>query len=189
MSDNNKSVNNSINNNINNGVNIFRLIELINIRMSEIEKKIVAVEELIEKKIGIERDHLLRIRNGEKISPYVIMGGIPYNDLTPEQAYNIYQEGRYNFVLVDVSDAEYKPPSKIEGTIHIPLEELLDRYVEFASKVMPIFFISENGTKSILAAEFMNELGFYNVSNISGGHQFWPGHQQKNPKKLLQVLK
>ena len=40
-----------------------------------------------------------------------------------------------------------------------------------------IFVISEKGVRSILACKILNRFGFYNLSNISGGHKFWPGHK------------
>jgi rhodanese-related sulfurtransferase len=41
-----------------------------------------------------------------------------------------------------------------------------------------VLVISENGTTSILACEFLNQMGFYNINNISGGYKFWPGYRK-----------
>ncbi|MBF0300060.1 MAG: rhodanese-like domain-containing protein [Oligoflexia bacterium] len=161
-------------------INIFRLFELIDIKISDLEKKISQIEERFEVELSVQRDHLLRVKNGEKISSQFISEGLAYSEFTAESAYKIYQDGRYNFIIIDVSIIDFVPPTKIDGVLHIPLEDLNDRYKEFANKLIPMFFISEDGTRSILAVEQMNKLGFFNVNNISGGHQFWPGHHNEH---------
>ena len=68
-----------------------------------------------------------------------------------------------------------KPKIQLEGSIRIPLEELATRYSELQSKTTPILIISEKGLRSIQACELLVKKGYFNINNISGGYQFWPG--------------
>ena len=70
---------------------------------------------------------------------------------------------------------DYSPIEELPEAMHIPLEELNIRFTEISNKSTPVYIISENGVKSILACEILNECGYYNVNNISGGYKFWPG--------------
>jgi rhodanese-related sulfurtransferase len=48
--------------------------------------------------------------------------------------------------------------------------------------------ISENGLRSIQACELLIKKGFFNINNISGGHEFWPGHTKEiTPKDSKEV--
>jgi rhodanese-related sulfurtransferase len=80
--------------------------------------------------------------------------------------------------MVDVSSKEFKPDQQIPEIIHIPWEEFSDRFIEISSRTTPILIISEDGTNSILACEFLVKLGYYNCNNISGGYKHWRGFQK-----------
>ena len=41
--------------------------------------------------------------------------------------------------------------------------------------------ISENGLRSIQACEMLVKKGFFNINNISGGYEFWPGNEKNKP--------
>ena len=51
--------------------------------------------------------------------------------------------------------------------------------MEIQARTTPILIISEDGTKSILACEFLVKRGFYNCNNISGGYKYWYGFRLK----------
>jgi len=155
----------------------FQMLEYINNRLSNIEKNIARIDEKLEFSIQLQRNHLIRIKNGEDIDDSIILMGRPYNDLSPNQAYNITTKSDSDYLILDVSAKDFIPPSHIEGSIFIPLEELSLRCGEIVNKTTPVLLISENGLKSIQAAELLVKKGFFNINNISGGHAFWPGHQ------------
>ena len=55
------------------------------------------------------------------------------------------------------------------------MEELYVRFSEIPNKTVPILVISENGLRSIQACEILIKKGFFNINNVSGGYEFWPG--------------
>jgi rhodanese-related sulfurtransferase len=156
---------------------IFQMLEFMNTRLSNIEKNIARMDEKLDFSILLQRNHLVRVKNGEDIDDNMILMGRPYNDLSPQKAWSIYNNQNLDFILLDVSHKSVaKNINKIEESLIIPLEELNVRYGEIPSKTLPIMIISENGLRSIQACELLIKKGFFNVNNISGGHEFWPGH-------------
>lgn len=155
-------------------IKIFQMLEFMNSRLSNIEKNIARMEEKLDFSIMIQRNHLIRIKNGEEIDDQMILMGRPYNDLSPHRAFQIYNNPNLDFILLDVSHRTYSAPVQINGIVKIPLEELNMRFVEIQSKTLPILIISENGLRSIQASELLIKKGFFNINNISGGYEFWP---------------
>lgn len=154
---------------------IFQMLEFINTRLTNIEKNISRIDEKLEFSIALQRNHLIRVKNGDPIDDNMILMGRPYNDLNPQDAFNIYNNPDMDFLVLDVSAANYKSDNELQGSIKIPLEELDHRYAEIQNKTTPIMVISEDGLSSIKACELLVRRGYFNVNNISGGHQFWPG--------------
>lgn len=155
---------------------IFQMLEFINSRLNNIEKNINRIDEKLDFAITLQRNHLVRVKNGEEIDDNMILMGRPYNDLSPQRAWNIFNNPNIDFIIVDVSQKNYQV-ERLEGSLHIPLEELNVRFVEIPSKTVPVMLISENGLRSIQACELLVKKGFFNIDNISGGHQFWPGNK------------
>lgn len=153
----------------------FQMLELINQRLSKIEANISRIDEKMDYSLALQRNHLIRIKNGQDIDDQMILMGKPYNDLTPQRAYEIYKNPDADFILLDVSAKSFNPNQKIVGTIRIPLEELEGRYSELMSKTTPILVLSEKGLRSIQASELLVKKGYFNVNNISGGYAFWKG--------------
>ncbi|MGZ3808970.1 MAG: rhodanese-like domain-containing protein, partial [Bacteriovorax sp.] len=88
-----------------------------------------------------------------------------------------------DFFVLDVTQKSFQV-NRLKEAIHIPLEELHVRFVEIPSKTVPVLVISENGLRSITACELLVKKGFFNINNISGGYEFWPGNETKDdPKK------
>jgi rhodanese-related sulfurtransferase len=159
----------------------FQMLEYISTRLSNIEKNIARIDEKLDFSIQLQRNHLIRVKNGEDLDDSVILMGRPYNDLTPQQAFEIYQNPDQDFIIIDVSDAKFNPPAIIPGSVRIPYNELDRRYTEINSRTTPILLMSEEGLASIRAAELLVRKGFFNINNISGGHRFWPGHKKSSP--------
>jgi hypothetical protein len=99
----------------------FQMLEFINNRLTNIEKNITRIDEKLEFSIQLQRNHLIRIKNGEDINDNTILYGRPYNDLTPHQAFEIYNDRDADFILVDVSHKDYSPARQLDGVIRIPL--------------------------------------------------------------------
>ena len=158
--------------------NVFFKINSLSNRVNELQKQINELNEKLDNSIEIERCHLLRIKNGDQLSDDYILNGRQYNDMTPDIAYEYYQQEDTNFILLDVSEKQFNPIEEIPEATKIPFDQLSNRYKEIVNRAVPILVISENGTSSILACELLNSLGYFNVNNVSGGYKFWKGYNQ-----------
>ncbi len=167
---------------------VFQMLEFINSRLNNIEKNITRMDEKLDFSISLQRNHLVRIKNGEEIDDNMILMGRPYNDIPPAKAWSIYNNPDIDFIVLDVTLKSYSK-EHLKESIHIPLEELHVRFVEIPSKTVPIMIISENGLRSIQACELMVKKGFFNINNISGGYEFWPGNASKNTEEISDTVK
>lgn len=165
---------------------IFQMLEFINSRLSNIEKNISRIDEKLDFSITLQRNHLVRVKNGEEIDDNMILMGRPYNDLSPQKAWNVFNNPNIDFYVLDVTLKSFQG-IRLEGAIHIPLEELNMRFVEVPSKTVPIMIISENGLRSIQACEMLVKKGFFNINNISGGYDFWPGNKKESDNKSTDI--
>jgi rhodanese-related sulfurtransferase len=159
-------------------INFLQAIEFMNSRLSNIENSIARIEDKLDFSVQLQRNHLIRIKNGEDVDDSMVLMGRPYNDLSPDQAYKIYNNQDSDFIMIDVSSLTYQG-RKIKGAIHLPLEELNRRYAEVQSRTLPVLIVSEQGLRSIQAAELLVKKGFFNINNVSGGIKFWPGFKLK----------
>lgn len=150
------------------------MLEFINSRLNNIEKNIARIDEKLDFSITLQRNHLVRVKNGEEIDDSMILMGRPYNDITPQRAWSIYNNPNIDFFVLDVTSKNFKG-SRLDEAVHIPIEELHIRFSEIPSKTTPILVISENGLRSIQACELLVKKGFFNINNVSGGYEFWPG--------------
>lgn len=157
--------------------NIFAQLQDFEKEIARMEARILELETRMEQMIQIERNHLIRVKNREEVSDEFILNGRRYQDLSPEKAWKLYCDKDYDFILIDVSAKDYTPQRKIPEAIHIPWEEFSEKFMEISSKTTPIMIISEDGTRSVLACEFMVKRGFFNCNNVSGGYRHWKGFQ------------
>lgn len=153
---------------------VYQMLEFINSRLNNIEKNINRIDEKLDFSITLQRNHLVRVKNGEELDDSMILMGRPYNDLSPQKAWSIFNNPNIDFFILDVTQKGFEG-KRLDGSLHIPLEELHIRFVEVPSKTVPIMVISENGLRSISACELLVRKGFFNINNISGGYEFWPG--------------
>lgn len=165
---------------------IFEVLSALETKLNGIDKKLSSLEEKMDLSISIQRNHLIRVKNNEFIPDDMILLGRPYNDMQPEKAFKIYSNPDLDFILIDVSRDGFA--KTIDGSIKIPLEDLETRYNEIYSKTTPILIVSEKGIRSIQACEYLIKKGYFNINNISGGHQYWPGHRIETNSKPGQAV-
>lgn len=159
--------------------NVFAQLQVFENEIARLEGKILELELKIEKLVDIERNHLIRVKNGEEMSDDFLVSGRAYQDLSPEKALKLYNNKDFDFILLDVSSKDHQPLKNFPEAIHIPWEEFRERFHEIQSKTTPILIISEDGTHSVLACEFMVKRGYYNCNNISGGYKYWKGRLEE----------
>jgi rhodanese-related sulfurtransferase len=157
--------------------NLFAQIQAFEKHVEDLEGRIFQLEQKIEQMIEVERNHLIRVKNNEEVSDEFIQNGRRYQDLSPEKAWKLYCNRDFDFILIDVSEKEFTPEAKIPEAQHIPWEDFPERFYEITSRTTPILIISEDGTNSVLACEYLAKRGYYNCNNISGGYKHWVGFQ------------
>lgn len=166
-------------------IKAFQMMEFINSRLTNIEKNIARLDEKMDFSITLQRNHLIRVKNGEDIDDSMILMGSPYNDLSPQKAHTTFNNPDMDFLVLDVSSESFKPKERLTGAIHIPMEELDRRYAEIQNRTTPILVISEKGLRSIQACELLIKKGYFNINNISGGYKFWPDFVEAAPSTQL----
>lgn len=160
--------------------NVFAQLQAFEAQIGHLEERILELESRIEQMIQVERNHLVRVKNKEEVSDEFIQHGRKYQDLSPEKAWKLYSNKDYDFIMIDVSENGYKPLSNIPEAQHMPWSEFSERFFEIQSKTTPILVISEDGTNSVLACEYLVKRGYFNCNNVSGGYKHWKGFQLKN---------
>lgn len=162
--------------------NIFSQLQMFETEIGRLEGRILELETRIQKLLEVERNHLIRVKNGEELSDDFIQNGRSYMDLSPDKAWRMYRNPDFDFILIDVSASDYEPQNRLPEAIHIPWEEFPERFIEINSHTTPLLIISEDGTNSVLACEFLVKRGYYNCNNISGGYKFWKGFRLEEVK-------
>ncbi len=158
---------------------IFEQFQVFEEEFERLENKIIQLEDKVKKWNDIHRSHLIRVKNGEALSDEFIQQAKTYLDLSPEKAWKMYQDPDYSFLIIDVSSQDFTPSHSIPEAVRMPWEQFAELSLSLQSTTTPVFIISEDGTKSILACELLVRRGFYNCCNISGGHQYWKGRLAK----------
>jgi len=74
--------------------------------------------------------------------------------------------------VIDVRNATEWAEGHLPGAIHIPLGYLADRAAEIPAG-RPIVVQCQSGSRSAIAASLLQQLGFANVTNLSGGITGW----------------
>jgi molybdopterin/thiamine biosynthesis adenylyltransferase/rhodanese-related sulfurtransferase len=89
--------------------------------------------------------------------------------------------------LIDVREADEHVQGTIPGSAHIPrgyLELRIERAVQ--NREQPVVLYCQSGTRSVLAARSLAELGYTNVKSLAGGFTAWKraGLEWETPASL-----
>jgi len=94
--------------------------------------------------------------------------------LSPQKLKEKIQKYPHDIMLVDVREPhELEDNGYIKSAVNIPLNEVRNRLGEF-DDTKEIVFYCRQGLRGYLAAKVLVNLGFKNVSNLSGGLLNWP---------------
>lgn len=77
-----------------------------------------------------------------------------------------------DMVLVDVRTPAERASRKIDGSKHIPLQELDGRAGELP-RDRELVIYCQNGIRSIMACRILKQKGFTQVKNLEGGINRW----------------
>ena len=84
------------------------------------------------------------------------------------------------FYLIDVRTLQEYNEGHIPKTIHIPHDQIEERYHELAHlRSKKILLVCRSGIRSLYAAEILQEKGFQEVYNLEGGMLEWTGEIER----------
>lgn len=89
------------------------------------------------------------------------------------------EDAAQHHLLVDVRTRHEFLEGAIEGAINIPLDELRDRMHELPPEE-PVYLYCEGGTRGYLAQRILNQHGYNEVYNLSGGYKLWKSNTLTN---------
>jgi len=95
-------------------------------------------------------------------------------EITPQQVNDLLTNNGKSQVLLDVRESDEWRQGHLEGALPLP-RGFLEIKVETAipDKNAPIIAYCAGGVRSLLAAKAMKEMGYQNVSSMSGGYTAW----------------
>jgi sulfur-carrier protein adenylyltransferase/sulfurtransferase len=96
------------------------------------------------------------------------------SEVTPQQVNDLLTNNGKSHVLLDVRESDEWRQGHLEGALPLP-RGFLEIKVETAipDKKAPIIAYCAGGVRSLLAAKAMKEMGYQNVSSMSGGYTAW----------------
>lgn len=99
-----------------------------------------------------------------------------YKDIEAGEFSQVDESGRKKYVLVDVRTSEEYEEGHIPGAIHIPHDEMEERFAELnPHKDEKILLICRSGRRSVIAAHVLHSKGFSQLYNLKGGMLEWTG--------------
>jgi len=95
----------------------------------------------------------------------------PIIPLSAEETEILMEQGG---ILVDVRTFSEYEPDHVPNSLHIPVDELPQRYEEIGQNTR-IIFICQAGGRAYSAAEFMTSIGASDIFVVNGGMSSWTG--------------
>lgn len=93
------------------------------------------------------------------------------NSISPEDVRQRRERGD-PFTLVDCREAAELEIASIAGALHVPLSDFPQRVAALSPDGDYVIFC-HHGVRSQRAAAYLREMGFRNVSSMSGGIDAW----------------
>lgn len=94
------------------------------------------------------------------------------NEIEPKMLFDLMQKKDRSMLVVDVRTIQERKEGYIEGTIHIPVNELPFAAIDLA-KENTLYFQCKSGIRSAQACLSLMQLGFNNTVNLKGGILAW----------------
>lgn len=91
-------------------------------------------------------------------------------EITPQEVAEQLRHGK-ELIMLDVRESVEWVEGHVEGAIHIPLGQLMQRYHELDS-TQEVIIMCRSGNRSGLACELLSEKGL-KVANMTGGLSKW----------------
>jgi rhodanese-related sulfurtransferase len=94
------------------------------------------------------------------------------NEIEVKELFEVLKSKQKGVLVIDVRTYEERKEGYIEGTLHIPLSEVLFTGLELA-KENTLYFQCKSGVRSANACVSLMQIGFDKVFNIKGGIFAW----------------
>ena len=117
-------------------------------------------------------EHWLGLLGAETEVPIIEDDSVsPIIPLSAEETEILMEQGG---ILVDVRTFSEYEPDHVPKSLHIPVDELPQRYQEIGQNTR-IIFICQAGGRAYSAAEFMTSIGATDIFVVNGGMSSWTG--------------
>jgi rhodanese-related sulfurtransferase len=93
-------------------------------------------------------------------------------EVTPQDVQRLQQE-RADVVYLDVREPNEWNLGRIPGAVHIPRGTLETKVEQVIPRDREVVIYCAGGNRSALAADTMQQMGYENVSSMSGGWREW----------------
>lgn len=91
-------------------------------------------------------------------------------EISPREAAQLTQTGEA--ILVDVREDTELAICKIEGSLHIPMNEIPTR-ADALPREQPLIILCHHGMRSLSVCQYLEARGFTNAINLNGGIHAW----------------
>ena len=103
------------------------------------------------------------------------------SEITVQRLNELRNEDK-NIQIIDVREDTERNHAFIEGTIHMKLSEIADRYTEL-DKDKNIFVMCHAGTRSQAVVKWLKDQGYDNCVNVLGGIDAWAALIDRNIRR------
>mgnify|MGYP006379213083 FL=1 len=94
------------------------------------------------------------------------------NQITVEELKTLLENKPQNIIVVDVRTKKERDAEYIEGTIHIPLDQIPFQIAEIG-KSEKVYFQCAKGGRSASACDILLKTDFPDAYNVMGGIEEW----------------
>ena len=105
-----------------------------------------------------------------KITEYLAGLGAIINEISPQDAYSMQNEGAY---IIDIRTPEEVMNGLPKNALHIPRDHLEFEISAGFSVSTPLLLICAAGGRSLLCAKSLYDMGYENIYSINGGYENW----------------
>jgi rhodanese-related sulfurtransferase/Na+-transporting methylmalonyl-CoA/oxaloacetate decarboxylase gamma subunit len=114
---------------------------------------------------------------GEKLTRDQVLEGVLWHDVRTPRGIEMLAAGDVR--VLDVRTAEEVSQGVLPGAIHIPVEEIEERFRELPPTGQKTLVYCAGGVRSAYACEFLTSEGYTGLYNLEGGMMSWNGPVEK----------
>ena len=117
------------------------------------------------------------LAGGDELSREQVLEGVLWRDVGAVRGIEMLDSGEVR--VLDVRTAEEVAQGVLPGALHIPVEEIEERFRELPADGRKTLVYCAGGVRSVYACEFLTSEGYTNLYNLEGGLMTWNGPLEK----------